>query len=432
MKQAIIIAGGYGTRMVKILKGKPKSFIKIGDKFLIEHQINLLHKFNFKNIIICSGYEHYQIKNFVQKKYKNILVIKDNKFNGTAGALINIKKKLKKNFLVMYGDIMINLDLNKFSNKFLNINNNFIGQILVHPTDHMFDSDLVEITKDNIVKKIRKYPHKLLDNFENLANSALFYFNKKILSYLNDLNKSKLDIVKDLLIIAIKKKRIYAYKSSEYIKDCGTPKRYDQIKNDYKKKIIQNNTIMKKQKAIFLDRDGTINYIRNNLYKPNQIKLYKNVGKAINKINHSGYKCIVITNQPVIAKNLCNLSTLKKIHNKIETLISKDNAYLDGIYFCPHHPDKGFKNEKKRLKVHCNCRKPKIALIKEAQKKFNLDLKKSWFIGDSTTDIQTAKNSGIRSVLIKTGFKGMDKKFNVKPNKIFSNLNKGVNYIINK
>ena len=124
------------------------------------------------------------------------------------------------------------------------------------------------------------------------------------------------------------------------------------------------------------------------------------VGEAVRKINLSGYLAIVATNQPVIARGEVTVEGLQEIHNKMETMLGKEGAYLDGIYYCPHHPDKGFDGEVKELKIVCECRKPKAGLLLQAAQDFNIDLSQSWMIGDSENDVLAGKNAGCKTALI--------------------------------
>jgi len=121
---------------------------------------------------------------------------------------------------------------------------------------------------------------------------------------------------------------------------------------------------------------------------------------------------------------------LQVIHNKLETLLGAEHAFLDRIYFCPHHPDSGFPGERPELKIKCNCRKPAPGMVHQAAKDLNLDLNKSWFIGDTTTDIQTAGNAGVRSILVQTGYAGLDGKQEAKPNFTFASLKDAAAWIV--
>ena len=115
------------------------------------------------------------------------------------------------------------------------------------------------------------------------------------------------------------------------------------------------------------------------------------MAEAIKLINKSGYLVVVVTNQPVIARGEVTESELQLIHNKMETELGTEGAYLDAIYYCPHHPDKGFEGEIERLKIECDCRKPKPGMFFRAAEDFNIDLCSSWMIGDSENDILAGK-----------------------------------------
>lgn len=187
-----------------------------------------------------------------------------------------------------------------------------------------------------------------------------------------------------------------------------------------------------KNKCIFLDRDGTINIYKKLLHNIKDMKLIEGVAKAIRLINNSEYLCIVVSNQSVVARNLCSIDEVSKINRKMERLLEKENAYLDDIFICPHHPDKGYPEENPKYKIKCDCRKPNVGMIKKAQKKYNIDLAKSYIIGDSTIDIMTGKNAGMKTVLVKTGLGGLDSKYIIKSDITAKNLLDAVNNILHK
>lgn len=182
--------------------------------------------------------------------------------------------------------------------------------------------------------------------------------------------------------------------------------------------------------AVFLDRDGVINKEVGHISKPEQFELLPKVGEAIKLLNENNLKVIIITNQPVVARGEATIEDVENVHKKMKKEIEKHGAHIDAIYYCPHHPDRGFPGERVEYKINCDCRKPKIGLLKKAVKKFNIDLKKSFFIGDKTVDIQTGKNAGCKTILVKTGYGGKDKKFNVKPDFVCEDLLDAVNLIL--
>lgn len=179
------------------------------------------------------------------------------------------------------------------------------------------------------------------------------------------------------------------------------------------------------RKAIFLDRDGTINREADNLRSLKQLRLLPGVAEAIKILNKKKFLVIIITNQPVVARGWISEKQLLTIHNELLKRLNKRGAKIDAIYYCPHHPNANLKKYRK----DCSDRKPNIGLIKKAVKDFNISLKNSFFIGDSTRDIKTADNAGITSILIKTGYAGKDGKYNVKANYVKKNFLEAVTLI---
>ena len=176
------------------------------------------------------------------------------------------------------------------------------------------------------------------------------------------------------------------------MKDMGTPERYDAVCRDFKAGTVQAKNLKEPQKAIFLDRDGTINRLVGFLRKKEEFELLPGVAEAIRKINASGYLCIVATNQPVIARGEVTVPELEEIHMKMETLLGFEGAYIDGLYYCPHHPHKGYAGEVPELKIECSCRKPKPGMLLKAAEDFNIDLSKSWMVGDGENDILAGRD----------------------------------------
>lgn len=250
-----------------------------------------------------------------------------------------------------------------------------------------------------------------------------------VFKYLKD--KQPSDFMKDTFPAMLKgSESLYAYRTAEYIKDMGTIDRYKRVKKDFSSGKVRRMSKKNKRPAIFIDRDGTLIKHVPFLHKPEDLDLFEFSSSALNKINKSDYISLLATNQPVVARNLCDLATLKQIHNKLETLLGAQGIYLDDIFFCPHHPDKGFPEENPEYKVTCNCRKPNTGMIEKAEKRYNLNIQDSWFIGDTTTDIQTGKNAGMSTILVRTGEGGKDRKYSAIPDFIFDNIKESVDFIL--
>lgn len=432
--KAVIQAGGKGTRISEITGDViPKPMLEISGYPILYHQMMNLKKNGITDITVIIGHLGNVIKDYFGdgKQFGlNISYVEEDpqKPLGTAGSLYFLKDKLKENFVFLLADVFIDIDFEKMEQ--YHIANNADVTLLTHPNGHPFDSDLV-VEEDGVVKAFDyKSNDRTTYNYKNLVNAGVMIFSPSVFKYLTELRKYNYE--KDIIVPLINEGKVVSYKSSEYAKDMGTPERYRRVQEDYNSGICDAKNLANKQKAIFLDRDGTINEYVGFLRKEEDFRLIPGVSEAIKKINNSGYLAIVVTNQPVIARGEVTEEELEEIHKKMETLLGLDGAYIDDIYYCPHHPDKGFEGEIPELKIECDCRKPKTGMLEKAAREHNIDLSSSIMIGDSTLDIKMAENAGMQSVLLKTGQKGEDGKYDVSPTLIAEDLNDAINKIIYK
>ena len=433
--KAVIMAGGKGTRIASITKDEiPKPMLIIGEKPILEHQIDCLKKSNIDEVIIVIGHLGEKIKAYFDDGSK--LGIKltyfeedPNKPLGTAGSLYYLKEEIAEDFILVFGDVFFSIDFNKMIE--FHKSNKSDATLLTHPNSHPFDSDLVVVEENNRVKQFDSKENNRNYDYKNLVNSGIYIFSPKIFEYINEPKKYGLE--KDVITKMIENgDEVLSYHSTEYVKDMGTPERYDSVNNDYANGLCEKRNLSHKQKAIFLDRDGTINVHIPFLVNKEDFKLIDGVSEAIKLINGSEYLCIVVTNQPIIARGESTVENLNEIHKRMETLLGKDGAYIDGLYYCPHHPDKGFEGEIPELKINCDCRKPKTGMLLQAAKDYNIDLSKSIMIGDTTLDIKMAENAGMKSILVLTGEAGKDNKYIIKPTIIAKDLLNAIEVLKNK
>ncbi len=433
MKQLVILAGGKGTRLRERLGNLPKPLIDVCGVPLLERQILLAKRYGFEQVIILVNYRADAIVEFCRSKNNwglDIQCIDDGEPCGTAGAVLQILDHLEPEFLLMYGDTMLDVDLQRFYNYHSAVDG-IAGTLFLHPNDHPHDSDLVEIDDRGYVTGFYPYPHDSDLYYPNLVNAALYWIQKSNLEPWRGFSGGVLDFAKHLFPEMIKKGfALRGYNSPEYIKDCGTPTRIDKVCADFESGKIERATLNHKQMAVFIDRDGTINREVNHLNSVDQLELFPGVEPAIRRLNQSEYRVCIVTNQPVIARGECSLQSMRQIHNKLETLLGRNGAFVDRIYYCPHHPDKGFHGEVPELKIKCNCRKPSTGMINTAIEELNIAPERSWMIGDSTVDIQTARNAGLKSILVETGYGGLDEKHWVIPDFIVPDLAAGVSLIL--
>lgn len=180
---------------------------------------------------------------------------------------------------------------------------------------------------------------------------------------------------------------------------------------------------MNSVQAVFLDRDGVINEEVDLLHREDQLALIPGAAEAIRRLNDTGILVIVVTNQPAVARNLCTEADVRRIHARLaEMLRQAAGARLDGVYYCPHHPEKHHADGNPAYRIDCDCRKPGIGMLEEARRAFGLDYARCYMVGDTTRDIQAGRNAGCRTILVRTGYGGRDGKCQVQADLVVDDL----------
>jgi D,D-heptose 1,7-bisphosphate phosphatase len=409
--KVVIMAGGRGTRISELFPDIPKPLIPIDGVPVLEREIISLRDQGFTEIILTVSHMAEKIEEYFGSGEK--LGVKIDYFVektplGNAGALVKMRTegKLDGDFLLLNADSIFDVDFNRFVD--YHRQKGGLVTLFTHPNSHPYDSGLIIADKDGRVERWLTKEDLRPQWYKNRVNAGLHVINAKVLDGINaeqvgseiDGRTVKVDLDRQILKPLCGSGQMFCYDSPEYVKDMGTPERYEQVCEDFESGVGTAKNLKNKQKAIFLDRDGTINKYVGFLRDIDDFELLPGVAEAIRKINSSGYLAIVVTNQPVIARGEVTFEQLDEIHNKMETLLGQEGAYLDDIYFCPHHPDKGFVGEVPELKIDCDCRKPKPGMLLKAAEDFNIDLSLSWMIGDGNHDIGAGKNAGCHTALI--------------------------------
>lgn len=429
MKTAIL-AGGLGTRLKKITGDNPKALVEIGGTPLIEHQLKLLASQGLKQIIISTAHQHEKIRSFCGDGRRWGIKIEyshEGEPKGIAQAVKLLKARIQEDFILLNSDLMFDFDFGRFINKHLS--HRPLATLAVHPNDHPHDSYLLETNDAGYIDHRIPKKDRPAGYWPNLANAGIHIFSPEIFRRIQPGDK---DLDKEVIPRAVNAgEKILTYRTSEYIKDIGTVERYHKANHDYQTGLIEKRNLGNPQKAIFLDRDGTINRFiaGSHVCSPEMFDLLPGAAKAIGRINNTEYLAICVTNQPVIARNLCSFEDLKTIHNKLETFLGAAGAYLDRIYFCPHHPDGGFPEERKELKIVCDCRKPAPGMILRAKEDFNLDLTKSYIVSDGEADILMGRAAGMKTIFVNSGMPATRQDFQVQPDYFSENLATAVDLI---
>ena len=405
------MAGGRGTRIAELFPDIPKPLIPVAGMPILEREIRSLCAQGFTDLILTVGYLADKIMAYFgdgsQFDVKIDYFVEETPL-GNAGALFRLREKIgDEPFLLLNADAAFDVDFNRMVA--FHKSHGGLVTLFTHPNSHPYDSGLIIADdKGNVEKWLAKEDERP-QWYDNRVNAGLHVIDPKVLDMSlehleidseNGFPKGKVDLDRQILKPLCGTGQMFCNDSPEYVKDMGTPDRFHQVEADYKNGTVQAKNLSNKQKAVFLDRDGTINKYVGFLRNIDDFELIDGVSEAIKKINQSGFLAIVVTNQPVIARGEVSWEELNEMHKKMATLLGKDGAYVDAIYTCPHHPDKGFEGERPEYKIDCDCRKPKPGLLLQAAKDFNIDLSQSIMIGDSDRDVEAGEAAGCKSVKV--------------------------------
>lgn len=412
--KTVIMAGGRGTRISELFPDIPKPLIQIEGVPVLEREIISLRNQGFKDIIMTVSHMGDKIMNHFEDGSK--LGVSIQYYNevtplGNAGALFKLREQLgDRPFLLLNADAIFDVDFNRMVR--FHQEHGGLVTLFTHPNNHPYDSGLIIAEKDMSVKSWLAKEDVRPTYYKNKVNAGLHVIDPKVLDMVSiDAEKIgtvdkmtgktvKVDLDRQLLKPLAGTGKMFCYDSPEYVKDMGTPERFHQVEEDFKAGRVSAKNLSNKQKAVFLDRDGTINKYVGFLRNINDFELIDGVAEAIKKINASGHLAIVVTNQPVIARGEVTFQELEEIHNKMETELGLQGAYLDAIYYCPHHPHKGYEGEVQELKIECDCRKPKPGMLLKAADDYNIDLSQSYMIGDGENDVKAGLAAGCKAVLV--------------------------------
>lgn len=433
--KTVIMAGGRGTRISDLFPDIPKPLIPIstidletGKKIsrpVLEWEIRSLVAQGFTDIVITVSYMADKIMSYFGTGEQfgcHIEYFMEDTLLGNAGALFKLRTELgDEPFLLLNADAVFDIDFNRFVE--YHLSHGGLVTLFTHPNSHPYDSGLIIAAADGAVEGWLTKEDARPEFYKNRVNAGLHVIDPAVLNMTvqrlgldpekigaegSDGKTIKVDLDRQILKPLCGTHQMYCYDSPEYVKDMGTPERFYSVQHDFETGVVAAKNLRHKQKAIFLDRDGTINKYVGFLRKIDDFELIDGVAEAVKRINESGYLCIVVTNQPVIARGEVKVSELDLIHQKMEALLGSEGAYIDGLYYCPHHPHKGYEGEVPELKIDCDCRKPKPGMLLKAAEDFNIDLSLSWMVGDGENDVYCGQNAGCRTVLIGEGDFGQD------------------------
>lgn len=434
----VVVAGGRGERLARVTGGLPKALVPVGGKPVLAHQLALARAHGMRRATIFAGFAAARVVAFANAAQTPDLAVDvriEERPLGSAGALLAALDALPEHFIVVYGDVMLAVDLERMARAHLDCNADVTA--LVHPNDHPHDSDLLETDAAGWVRAVHPYPHPAGCTFGNLVNAAVYVVRRDALRPFaartrcaEEAGAGQCDFARDVLHgLVASGGRVLGYRSAEYAKDMGTPERLGRVEADWHAGRIARDDGGAGHPAVLLDRDGTLNVDRGFIRRADDIELVPGAGAALRALRAGGFRLAILTNQPVVARGEASESDVAAIHRCLEWKLGEEGAYVDGVYVCPHHPDRGFHGERPELKFPCGCRKPETGLFEAARRELRIDPARSWMIGDTTRDIEMARRAGLRSVLVLTGAAGRDGRYPCAPDHVAADIGAAADFI---
>ena len=386
--QAVILAGGKGTRSAD--PTRPKLSQEIAGDSLLQWHLRLLAQTSIKNVAIVAGYLGDQVADLVGKVDTCgcfVTVIQEREQKGTVAATrLAAEQTDADKFLVILGDVLLSLPLDRFLNEWDTSQKNVA--VVTHPSTHPEDSDAVIEHPDGRVQVIPKTRDR--HGIPNMSSAGLFAISRTGL----DKYGNHVDLGSNLIEAAANNSDLFADVSSHYLKDTGTPERLKAATQDVHSGVFARRGNLDLRPAIFLDRDGVINPAFPEYYTPEGYELLPEVAETIRDINRDGVPTFVVTNQPGIAKGFMTFEDHFQVRAAMDGLLSEQGAFVDDYEYCPHHPEKGFAGERAELKLECTCRKPAPGMLVTLAGKHGLDLSRSILVGDTERDEGAARQAG--------------------------------------
>jgi len=377
----VILAGGKGTRIKKLLGKYPKPMLKFNNKHFIQYIFNTFGRYNFKRIIILCGYRHKILFKKFNGKVINltkIICLKEKKLLGTAGALSNLKKLKVKDFVLINGDTMFNINIDLLVSS---LANKKIGTVALTRNSNQQSKKLNNLYLKNGTISLKKD--------SPFMNAGIYFFKKNIFKYIV---KKYYSLENDLLPKLIKQKKISGKIFSKFFIDIGS-KYYFNIANKKLKKEFQ-------KPAVFLDRDGVINHDYGYVHKIKNFKFRAGVINGLKFLIKKNYYIFLITNQAGIGKKKYTENNFIQLHKEINEELKRKNIYIDDVQYSPFHPKALIKKYRKNSMM----RKPGNKMIENIRLNWDLSKKNSFMIGDKITDMLAAKKSKIKFFYAKPNF----------------------------
>jgi histidinol-phosphate phosphatase family protein len=433
--KAAIVAGGKGTR-IRPLAGDlvPKALLPVAGRPIVFRQMELLARYGVREVAVLAGHLADALGEAMRPQARRLGMrlefFVEPEPLGTAGGLPAARDFLAGgDFFVIYGDVAVDMDLSRLAE--FHCGRRALATIVAHPNDHPHESDLLRTDAQARVLEILPRKSRPEGYYRNLVPAAVYCLSPGIFDLVQP--RAKQDFIGDLFPrLLAAQAAVFAYATPEYLRDMGTLGRYEMVQRDLESGLVERMHFSRPRPAIFFDRDGVLNVeiVGRGILRCEELELLPRAAEAVKKVNRRGWLAVLVTNQAQVAKGLTTAEELDRIHARLETLLGRQGAYLDRIYYCPHHPDRGFPGEIPELKIDCQCRKPKAGLIAVAVRDLPIALRSSCLVGDTWRDMGAARAAGIRAYGVRTGYGCQECEGEYRPDRIFADVAEAVDFAL--
>ena len=397
--QVVILAGGMGTRIRSLSQNLPKALLPVNGRAFIEHQFDLLRGCGLHRVLLCVGHGGDLIRRHVgdgsgfgmQVDYSEE---DPSALLGTGGALLNAWSKLDDVFMVLYGDSYLPFDFGAMAQAWTKLRSPVL--MSVYRNLNQWDPSNTIIADGRVVR----YDKHLQPGEAPYIDYGVTIYKKEVFA---PYREAPLPI--DLALIlgdAVKQDAVASYTTAQRFYEIGKPEGFQSLEN-----LLRKTSDDRKAPAVFIDRDGTLNEMLfdethgrfDSPLRAEQLAIKPFAQDFMDGLRVAGFKRIVVTNQPGVARGYLNEAELDRIHNRLAREISPDGTAWEALYYCPHSPSKapGYSSEYAGL---CDCRKPSAGMLRRAALEHHLDLSESWMIGDGLNDIEAGNRAGCRTILL--------------------------------
>lgn len=405
MKQAVILCGGRGTRLGNLTKAVPKPLLPVAGEVLLDRSIRLLARHGIERVLLIAGHLGDQIEShYSSGSFEGVAVevFVEPEPLGTAGALPLVKDQLDEQFLLVYGDVFIDFDISRVRDAHQAWRQKgALATLLSRPSDHPWDSHLIARDAEGWVEEF-VFEQEEGRLYENCGNVAIYALERAFVDFVP---AGSSDFGRDIFPAILKEGGRLGTVDLEiggFVRDMGTPDRLAVVEQ-YLARCKRAETARNSPQGLkiaLLDRDGTLNVEKGHLGKAAELELLPGVGEALRRLHEAHWRCVLITNQPGLARGEFTEGDLEEIHEVLNTEVENAGGKLEAIYYSPFHPETHHGEGVRELRRASDCRKPNSGMIFQAEEDLGFALGESVMIGDSWRDMKAGQGAGVRTFFL--------------------------------